>query len=77
MQSDKCSRDDSCPFDHPDKDANYPNNVPKPPSAPNTPGKINNKRGTSPSGRKDRPPCFDHLKGNCTQGKDCAFWHPP
>eukprot|EP00973_Karenia_brevis_P052850 7346288-Karenia_brevis.AAC.1 len=33
MQSGTCSRGDSCLFDHPERDANNINSVPKPPSA--------------------------------------------
>ena len=35
------------------------------------------KRGTSPSGKKDRPPCFAHAKGKCPKGDACDYWHPP
>jgi hypothetical protein len=35
------------------------------------------KRGTSPSGQKDKPPCRNYIKGTCTKGADCDYWHPP
>ena len=34
------------------------------------------KRGKSPSGEADRPPCFRYLKGQCTDA-ECKYWHPP
>jgi hypothetical protein len=34
------------------------------------------KRGTSPSGEKDRPLCRFYAKGTCTKGKECSYWHP-
>ena len=34
------------------------------------------KRGKSPSGELDRPPCFRHLRGNCTDA-NCKYWHSP
>ena len=33
-------------------------------------------RGKSPSGRRPRWPCKDHLKGTCTTPV-CEKWHPP
>ena len=33
-------------------------------------------RGNSPSGKKNRLPCKNHMKGECKKGKDCDFWHP-
>ena len=35
------------------------------------------KRGKSPSGRTDQVPCRDWMKGKCTKGKECDFWHVP
>ena len=32
--------------------------------------------GKSPSGKSDRPPCRDYMKGNCTK-TNCDYWHPP
>ena len=34
------------------------------------------KRGKSPSGEVDKPPCFRYLKGNC-KDPNCKWWHPP
>ena len=34
------------------------------------------KRGTSPSGKEDRPPCHNFAKGKCTKGDACDYWHP-
>ena len=34
------------------------------------------KRGTSPSGKADRPACRNFAKGKCTKGDECDFWHP-
>ncbi len=34
------------------------------------------KRGTSPSGKADRPPCRNFAKGKCTKGDECDWWHP-
>jgi hypothetical protein len=39
-------------------------------------GKGPPKRGKSPSGKTELPPCFDHAKGKCTRGSNCDFWHP-
>ena len=33
-------------------------------------------RGKSPSGKTDRQPCKNFLKGSCTQ-LPCDYWHPP
>jgi len=33
--------------------------------------------GTSPSGKKDRPPCRQHQQGKCSRGKECDYWHTP
>ena len=34
-------------------------------------------RGTSPSGEKMRPPCNGYLKGTCSKGDGCNYWHVP
>ena len=36
---------------------------------------IKDKRGTSPSGKKDAALCRSFMKGNCKYGKDCNFLH--
>ena len=49
--------------------------TPTPPKGrPSTP--TPKKRGTSPSGNKDKPACFRWLKGTCTD-KNCGYWHSP
>ena len=35
------------------------------------------KRGTSPSGKEDRPPCYAYCKGKCNKGDACDYWRPP
>eukprot|EP00973_Karenia_brevis_P053044 7374921-Karenia_brevis.AAC.1 len=70
----KCSRGKDCPFDHLAQDSSDGNNnVPQPPSAPNTLRKSSKQRGTSPSGKTDTAFCWNFLKGNCTKGKECDF----
>lgn len=34
-------------------------------------------KGKSPSGKLNRKPCFNFLKGECNKGKACDFWHIP
>ena len=34
------------------------------------------KTGRSPSGKEDRPPCFNCKKGNCCHDRECDCWHP-
>jgi hypothetical protein len=34
-------------------------------------------RGTSPKGTKDRPTCSFYMRGACTRGKECDFFHVP
>ena len=33
--------------------------------------------GKSPSGKEDRPLCFDCKNGALGRGRDCDHWHPP
>ena len=33
-------------------------------------------KGRSPSGKTDRQPCKNFLKGSCTKSP-CHYWHPP
>ena len=41
-----------------------------------TGGKGKKSRSNSPAGEKE-PPCRNHLKGKCTKGDQCPFWHSP
>jgi hypothetical protein len=34
-------------------------------------------RNKSPSGKPDRKPCTNHLKGTCKLGDKCDYWHTP
>ena len=88
----KCSRGDDCAWASSHTKANAPkprekSPAPKPqgedkprgrsPGPSKGKGKEAVKRGTSPSGEADKPPCFDYIKGTCTRGKACSYWHPP
>ena len=33
-------------------------------------------KGKSPSGKENRDPCMDYVKGSCKRGRTCDFWHP-
>jgi len=39
-------------------------------------GKGKKSRSHSPAGEK-KPPCRNHVKGKCTKGDQCPFWHSP
>ena len=38
--------------------------------------KQNIRTGKTPSGKGDRPCCFDWKNGACSRGRDCDYWHP-
>lgn len=39
------------------------------------PSKSKGPRGTSPSGKQDRPACTQWIKGKCSKGKQCDYFH--
>ena len=76
----QCSRGDQCSFRH-DSDERA-KSTPKtaPSSEPPTQRGVSssrkrNLRGWSPSGKINRQPCRDFLKGTCTK-LPCDYWHP-
>ena len=77
----RCSRGDKCSFRHDEDEHTKPIVKTAPPSEPPTPrgrsaSRKRNLRGRSPSGKTNRQPCRDFLKGTCTK-LPCDDWHPP
>ena len=77
----QCSKGDNCSFRH---DINKRGKMTQPNPSPNsfmqqnerTGSRTRSPRGRSPSGRKSRWPCKDHIKGTCNNSF-CEKWHPP
>ena len=77
----QCSKGDTCIFWH---DMNKRAKSTQPNSSPSSSTRYNERnasrtrspRGRSPSGKLDRLPCKDYLKGTCTT-PFCEEWHPP
>ena len=77
----QCSKGDQCSFRHESHDREKPTPKAAPPSEPPTPtgGSASRKgilRCRSPSGKFNRQPCTNFLKGTCTK-LPCDCWHPP
>ena len=47
------------------------------PAKTGTPRDPSRLRGKSPSGKTERPPCHKFLMGECKNGKNGDYWHPP
>ena len=76
-----CARGDSCPYFHEDTMKGKPNRSPSTGKGQGRGrgqkgGKGKKSRSNSPAGEK-KPPCRNHLKGKCTKGDQCPFWHSP
>ena len=65
----QCSRGDQCSFRHDGYERATPTPKTAPPSEPPTPprGRKRSLRGRSPSGKTNRQPCKNFLKGACTK----------
>ena len=79
--SQQCSRGDQCSFRHDEDKRAKPTPKTAPLSDPPTQrgrsaSRRRNLRGRSPSGKFDRQPCKNFLKGTCTK-LPCDYWHPP
>ena len=77
----QCSRGDKYSFWHDGNERSKPTVKTTPSSEPPTPrgrsaSRKRNLRGWSPSGKTNRQPCRDFLKGTCTKSP-CDDWHPP
>ena len=77
----QCSRGYKWSFRHDGDERAKPTPKTAPPSEPPTKRgrsapKKKNLRGRSPSGKLDRQPCKNFLKGTCTK-LPCDYWHPP
>ena len=77
----QCSRGDKCSFWHDRNERAKPTVKTAPSSEPPTPrgrsvSRKRNLRGRSPSGKINRLPCRDFLKGTCTK-LPCDDWHLP
>ena len=77
----QCSRGDKCSFWHDGNERAKPTVKTAPSSKPPTPrrrsaSRKRNFRGRSPSGKTNRQPCKDFLKGTCTR-LPCDDWHSP
>ena len=77
----QCSRGDKCSFWHDGNERAKPTVKTAPSSEPPTPRARSasrkwNLRCRSPSGKANRQPCRDFLKGTCTL-LPCDDWHPP
>ena len=77
----QCSRGDKCSFWHDGNERAKPTVKTAPSSEPPPPrgrsaSRKRNLRGRSPSGKTNRLPCRDFLKGTCTK-LPCDHWHPP
>ena len=81
-----CDRGDDCPWNHDVEKANERRgakgkgkkgkNRSRESSVESEIAKRQPSRGKSPSGEEDRPACREWMKGPCTKGKECNFWHP-
>ena len=77
----QCSRGDLCSFGHDGDERAKPTPKTAPSSEPPTPrGRSASRkwslRGRSQSGKSNRQPCKNLLKGTCTKFL-CDYWHPP
>ena len=77
----QCSKGDQCSFRHEGHERAKPTPKATPPSEPPTPrrriaSRKKNLRDGSPSGKTNRQPCKNFLKGTCTE-LPCEYWHPP
>ena len=77
----QCSRGDKRSFRHDGNERAKPTPKTAPPSEPPTQRgrsawRKKNLRGWSPSGKFDRQPCKNFLKGTYTKSL-CDYWHPP
>ena len=77
----QCSRGDKCSFWHDGNERAKPTVKTAPSSEPPTPrgrraSRKRNLRGRSPSGKTNRQPRRDFLKGTCSK-LPCDDWHPP
>ena len=77
----RCSSGDRCSFRHESHDRAKPTPKASPSSDPPTPrgrsaSTKRSLRRRSPSGKSNRQPCRDVLKGTCTKSP-CDYWHPP
>ena len=77
----QCSRGDTCSFRHDGDERAKSTPKTAPSSEPPTQrgggaSRKENLRGWSPSGKFDRQPCKNFLKGICTKSP-CDSWHPP
>ena len=77
----QCSRGDQCSFRHEGHESAKPTPTTAPPSEPPTPrgrsvSRKRSLRGRGPSGKTNRQPCKNFLKGTCTTSP-CGYWHPP
>ena len=81
-QKRQCSSRHNCSFGHDGDKRAKPTPKSAPPSEPLTQkdgrsaSRKKNLRGRSPSGKFDRQPCKDYLKGVCTKSPR-DYWHPP
>ena len=76
----QCSRKDHCIFRHESHDQK-PTPKAAPSSEPPTPqgrctARKRSLRGRTQSGKSNRQPCKNFLKGTCTE-LPCDYWHPP
>ena len=77
----QCSRGDTCSFRHDQDKRAKPTPKTAPPSEPPTPRGVEVRRekrslrGRSLSGKTNRQPCKNLLKGTCAE-LPCDYWHP-
>ena len=77
----QCSRGDKCSFRHESNDRAKPTPKTTPSSEPPTQrgrsaSRKGSFRGRSQSGKSNRQPCKNFLKGTRTE-LPCDYWHPP
>ena len=74
-QKGQCPRGDQCSFRHDGYERAKPTPKTAPPSEPGASRK-RSLRGRSPSGKTNRQPCKNFMKGTCTK-LPCDHRHPP